>query len=206
MIEATSDGKNFEPIPAGTYAARCYQMVHIGTVVENYMGTDKEMNKARIYWELPTETKAFKEGEEAKPYSVSKEFTLSMHEKSNLRKFLEGWRGKGFSEEEAKKFDITKLLGVSCLLSIVHKTSKDGKVYANISSVSTLPKGMVCPPLVSEVFEFTYTPFSQEKFDKLPDWLKDKIKLSKEYRELEEPNHQETKSDTSTDDNEDLPF
>ena len=161
MIEATSSGSDFKPVDAGTYVARCYSMVHIGTVEQEYMGEKKDMNKVRITWELPTEL--YKTEEDEKPFSVSKEFTLSMHEKANLRKFLEGWRGKGFSEDEAKKFDITKLLGVPCMISIIHKTSKQGKVYAEITSASALPKGLECPPQINPNFEFTYTPFSQAK-------------------------------------------
>ncbi|KKP74699.1 MAG: hypothetical protein UR73_C0037G0008 [candidate division WS6 bacterium GW2011_GWF1_35_23] len=183
MIVANSSPKA-DPVPAGTYAARCFSMVHLGTRTENILGVDKELNKVRIGWELPTELKVFKEENGEQPYSVSKEFTLSMHEKANLRKFLESWRGKGFTDDEAKALDITALLGKPCMLSVIHKTTKQGNTYAEISSVSALPKGMTCPDLINPITEFTFTPFDQETFNKLPDWLKDKIKSSKEYREI----------------------
>lgn len=206
MIEATNTTTDYKPVEAGTYPARCYSMVHIGTTEQEYMGEKKEMNKVRITWELPTELKVFKEEDGEKPYSVSKEFTLSMHEKANLRKFLESWRGKGFSEEEAKKFDITKLLGKPCLLSIIHRTSKQGKVYAEISNASALPKGMTCPDPINDIFEFTYTPFSQQKFDMLPDWLKDKVKTSREYKEALDPATTHDESPDIPNNNDDLPF
>jgi len=208
MIEASANSSDFKPVEAGTYVARCYSMVHVGTIEQEYMGEIKEMNKVRISWELPTELKVFKEEKGEQPQSVSKEFTLSMHEKANLRKFLESWRGKGFSEEEAKKFDVTKLLGKPCMISIIHKTSKQGKLYAEISSISTLPKGMTCPEQINPSFEFTFTPYDHEKFLTLPDWLRDKIKLSKEFRMMNEPDHAETKSDEPTipSTNDDLPF
>lgn len=208
MIEATASSTDFKPVDAGTYVARCYSMVHIGTIEQEYMGEIKEMNKVRISWELPTELKVFKEEKGEQPQSVSKEFTLSMHEKANLRKFLESWRGKGFTEEEAKKFDVTKLLGKSCMISIIHKTSKQGKIYAEISSISTLPKGMTCPEQINPSFEFTFTPYTPEKFEVLSDWLKDKIKTSKEYRMMNEPDHSETSPDEPElpSINDDLPF
>ena len=208
MIEATANSTDFKPVDAGTYVARCYSMVHIGTIEQEYMGEIKEQNKVRISWELPTELKVFKEEKGEQPQSVSKEFTLSMHEKANLRKFLESWRGKGFSEEEAKKFDVTKLLGKACMISIIHKTSKQGKLYAEISSISTLPKGMDCPAQINPSFEFTFTPYDHDKFESLPDWLKDKIKASKEYRMMNEPDHAETNPDEPTmpSTNDDLPF
>lgn len=205
-IIASNTGTNFTPVPAGTYAARCYSMIHIGTVTENYMGEDKEMNKVRITWELPTELKVFKEENGEQPYSVSKEFTLSMHEKANLRKFLEGWRGKGFTEEEAKSFDITKLLGKPCLLSIIHKANKQGNQYATISGVSTLPKGMDCPAQINKNFEFTWDEFSQEKFDSLPDYLKEKMRTSREYRNVVAPDHSDIPGDLPTVNIEDIPF
>ena len=208
-IFSSDSGKNYEPVPAGNFVARCYQMIHIGTVVENYMGENKEMDKVRIVFELPTELKVFKEEEGPKPLSISKEFTNSLSEKANLRKFLEGWRGKGFLAEELKKFDITKVLGKPCMLSIIHKTSKQGKVYADISSVSVLPKGLTCPDQINPSFEFNYMPFDEKKFNMLPDWLKDKIKTSKQYKEWQNPYNQEVPSDNdmdNIDENEDLPF
>lgn len=183
-ITATNEGgSGFEPIAAGTYAARCYSMIHIGTLYELYMGQMKDQNKVRITWELPTELKEFKEGEGEKPYMVSKDYLLSMYEKANLRKHLESWRGKKFTEDEAKSFDVTNLLGKECLLSIIHKPSKDGsKVYAEISGVSTLPKGMVCPPQINPSFEFSYEPFDQEKFLSLPEWIRKKMETTPEYK------------------------
>lgn len=206
MIEASSTTTDYKPVDAGTYVARCYSMVHVGTIDQEYMGEIKSQNKVRISWELPTEMKVFKPGEEAQPQLVSKEFTLSMHEKANLRKFLESWRGKGFNEEEAKKFDVSKLIGKPCMISIIHKVNKQGKTYAEISSISTLPKGMECPPQIKPSFEFTFTPFDENKFNSLPDWLKDKIKTSKEYKNILNPEHGETAPAHDPVEDDDLPF
>lgn len=184
IIAENKGGSDFEPIAAGTYAARCYSMVHIGTITEDYEGKPKTQNKIRLAWELPTEMKEFKEGEGEKPFFVSKDFTLSMHEKSSLRKYLEAWRGKAFTDDEAKSFDVTRLLGKECLVSIIHEVKKD-KTYAKIASVSTLPKGMVCPAQINETFEFSWAEFDQQKFDSLPEWLQTKMKTSKEYAEMQ---------------------
>ena len=209
-INASSNSQNFEPAPSGTYAARCFSMIHIGTIPQEFMGEQKELNKVRIYWELPTEKKVFKESEDEKPLIISKEFTLSMNEKANLRKFLESWRGKGFTEAEAEQFDITVLLGKPCLISIIHKTTKQGKKYADISSVSVLPKGMECPEQINPSYEFNYEPFDEDKFNKLPDWLRDKMKTSQEYKKAINPNHENIEEkDTETNNEEDdssLPF
>src|SRR5688500_13440346 len=123
-IHATNKTAQRELIPAGNYVARCYQMIEIGTVKENIMGDEKTLHKVRIGWELPTELKVFNPEKGEQPLVISKEYTLSMNEKSNLRKDLKSWRGKDFTEDEARKFDITALVGVPCMLNIIHKPSK----------------------------------------------------------------------------------
>lgn len=183
-ILATSSGStnNFEPIEAGSYPARCYSMIHIGTIDQNIQGEIKTMNKVRITFELPTELKVFKEENGEQPQAISKEFTLSLHEKATLRGFLKNWRGQDFTEEEAKSFDIEKLIGAACMLNITHKKSKDGtKTYAEIGSVSKLPKGLICPDQINESFVFTYDDFDAVKFSKLPEFLRQKMVTSFEY-------------------------
>lgn len=188
-INATNSGVKRERIPAGAYLARCYQMIEIGTVKEMVMGQEKTLTKVRIGWELPTETKVFDEAKGAQPLVISKEFTLSMNEKSSLRKTLASWRGKDFSEEEAKCFDITKLLGVACMLNIIDKPSaKDPSViYNEIGSISPMIKGMVCPQQVNPTFVLSYDNFEVEKFNSLPDFIKDKMKGSEQFQKLQSP-------------------
>ncbi len=183
IIATNTGGSSYEPIPSGSYPARCYSMVHLGTIEENILGVVKKLNKVRITWELPTELKVFKEENGEQPHVISKEFTLSLHEKATLRNFLKNWRGKDFTEDEAKAFDIEKLVGAPCMLNITHKKSKDGtKTYAEIGSVSTLPKGLACPAQINESFVWTYENFDIQKFNSLPDYLRNKMVNSDEYK------------------------
>ena len=209
-ITATNSGVKRELIPADTYVARCYSMIHVGTNEEDIMGETKRLNKVRLTWELPNELREF-DGVQ-KPLVISKEYTLSMHEKATLRKDLESWRGLGFTEEEAKSFDVTKLLGVPCMLSVVHTKSKAGDMYAKIGSISKIMKGMQCPAQFNPSFEFNYTDkFSDEVVESLPDFIKEKIKSSEEYKELKageisKPEPEETYIDQNTTNNDDIPF
>ena len=212
MINATNETVQRELTPAGNHIARCYSMIHIGTIQEEYMGEPKMGNKVRITWELPNELRTFKEENGEQPMVISKEYTLSMHEKSNLRKDLESWRGKGFTEDEAKEFDITKLLGVPCMLSIIHKVSKSEKQYATITSIASIPKGMDAPDQVNQNFEFNFCDsFSEDNLESFPDFIKEKIKSSVEYIKLTNPNNENTaaniggSSDTPAPED-DLPF
>ncbi|MCR4301589.1 MAG: hypothetical protein NUV51_08255 [Sulfuricaulis sp.] len=72
-------------------------------------------------------------------------FTLSMNEKSNLRKFVEGWLGRPISGE-AKEFDTSFMLNRSCQLNITHEAGTDGKVRDVVKGVMPLPKGVPNPP------------------------------------------------------------
>jgi hypothetical protein len=187
MITAkNTQTKNYEPVPSGNHVGRCVQMIEIGTVNYEWQGEKKTLHKVRVTWELPLETKVFHEEKGEQPYVVSKEYTLSMHEKSNLRKDLESWRGKPFSEQEAEAFDITKLIGAPCMLNIVHN-AKDGNVYANIASITPLPKGMVCPPQVNPSFVLSYDNFDFAKFNGLPTWLKEKMETTPEFQKVKSP-------------------
>ena len=187
MAITAKKGEAFEKelIEAGNYVARCYKMIEIGTVEEEFLGVKKQMHKVRIGWELPTELKTFNPEKGEQPCVIDKEYTLSLADKANLRKDLQSWRGKAFSDDEAEAFDITKLLGVPCMLNIIHVQGKKDptKTYQAIGSVSPMPKGLVCPPQVNDTFVFDYENFDDEKFNSLPDFLKEQIVKTPEYKE-----------------------
>jgi hypothetical protein len=208
IIAESTGGSNYEPVEAGTYAARCYSMVYLGTLDEKFQGQEKTQKKVRLTFELPTELKVFKEEKGEQPCVLSKDFTLSMHEKSGLRKFLQNWRGKAFTEDEAKKFDITVLLGKPCMLSVIHKTSAaNGKTYAEIAGVSTLMKGMAIAEQINPTFEFSVLDWDTEKFEMLPQFLKDKVMKSHEYMAMSGQAMQEKiNAETLAANNDDLPF
>ena len=82
--------------------------------------------------------------DDGKPFHVQKRYTLSLHEKAGLRKDLESWRGKPFSDTELQGFDVENLLGVAAMLNIVHAVVQ-GSTFANIASIMRLAKGMQAP-------------------------------------------------------------
>jgi len=174
-------------------------MIHIGTNTEEFKGEDKQMNKVRLFFELPDELMVFKEENGEQPRVMSEEFTLSLHKKSNLRKFLESWRGKGFTDAEMEDFDLVKLLGAPGMLTVVHDES--GK-YANVSSVAKVMKGMKCPKQINPTFSFGYEPFEPELLEQIPEWIADKIKTSVEYLEAtgKKPASTTPSKETATDD------
>ena len=206
-INATNTQAHRELIPAGNYIARCYQMIEIGTVKETILGKEKILPKVRIGWELPTELKVFKEENGEQPLVISKEFTLSMAEKANLRIALKSWRGKDFTDEEAKSFDITKLIGVPCMLNVIHKPSKDGtRQYEEISGITPMPKGVNCPEQINNTFILSYDDFDINKFNTLPDFIRNKMQTSMEFTNIQNPNHKEIHNSSIDETYDDLPF
>jgi hypothetical protein len=103
-------GKSFDPVPAGNHVARLYQIIYLGTVPTEWQGQEKMTSKVRLGFELCNEKKVFKEGEEARPYAISREFTFSMGSKGNLRAFVEGMAGVKMMDDEADNFDLDEVL------------------------------------------------------------------------------------------------
>jgi hypothetical protein len=177
------ENTNFELIKAGTHVAICYGITEIGTVYQTFKGEGKWVRKVRLTFELPLEVKVFKEGEKEKPFSISTDYTMPLYEKSKLRKALDTWRGEKMADEYAFRFDLEKLLGQACMLTIIHKPSKD-KVYANIDSITGMAKGMSKPLQTNDNFVLAYDKFNREIFNKQPEWIRNQIMASKEYQAL----------------------
>lgn len=130
-------------------------------------------HKIRIFWEIVGET--IEINGEQMPRLVSKEFTLSLNEKSKLRQALQSWRGKAFTAEELQGFDLKKVLGVGCQLQIIHKEGSNGTTYANVETILALPRGRSVPaPREITWFDFD-DPASYGVFEKLPRYVQEKI-------------------------------
>ena len=183
IIATTTQGGNKVTAPEGNHIARCVQMIHLGTTEQEFKKEVKKLNKVRVVWELLNESYTYTKDDQevTSNFLIGKDYTLSMHEKSSLRKDLQSWRGKAFTEDEAKAFDITKLLNIPCMLNVIHKKADNGNEYANISGISQMPKGMVAPNPTTPLIEFNYDD-KFEVFETLPEWLQNKIKESEEYK------------------------
>jgi hypothetical protein len=176
----TSGGGRTACVPKGNHVARLYQIIHIGTNEFEYRGETKKSDKLRLSFELCNEKKAFKEGEEARPFSVSREFGFSMGPKSHLRPFVEGMIGTALFDEEAYNFDFDDLLGRECLLNVVHE-EKNGNVYANIKGATPLPKGMTAPDIFNDTQMIDVNTSPAEVIEALPEFIKNKMYSSEEW-------------------------
>jgi hypothetical protein len=141
----------YTPCPAGNHGARLYMLVDLGLHEKTWQGETKIKHLVHLGWELPDEPM-----EDGRPYTISARLTYSLHEKATLRKFLEGWRGSKFTDEEAADFDITKLVGKACMVQVAHRQGGNGNTYADVIAVTSLPRGMQVPPPVND--RLVYSP------------------------------------------------
>lgn len=184
MITAPKPTSNRTIISAGTHVARLIGLIHMGTAEDTFQGEPKMFNKIRLTWEFPEETKVFKEGDDAKPLVLSQEYTFSMGKKSNLRPIVEGIIGTALTEEEAYNFNFEGIIGIPCLASIKHKATTKGSSYATIASTAPLMKGQACKSPFNEYKVLTFDSWNEDYFQSLPEFIKDKIKKSNEYKAL----------------------
>jgi hypothetical protein len=183
LIASESQQKTYPPAPEGTHIARCIMLVDMGTQLNPLFG--KWARKARIAFELPNEKAVFDETKGAEPYVVGNNFSLSLDSKSNLRKFLKGWRGRDFTADELKAFDLKTILDKPCLLTLGHKhktTDSGDRVYAELLNVSPLMKGMDCPPRILPLICYEIEQGkSCAAFESLPEWMRKEIEKCREW-------------------------
>jgi hypothetical protein len=118
--------------PEGLHSACCVDVVNLGIV----QGAYGAKHKVRLVWQLD-----LIDEEHGRRFDVARVYTLSLHERAALRKDLESWRGRKFSELELDGFDLEKLLGVNAQVQVTHDLSDDGTLYANVSTVVPPVKG-----------------------------------------------------------------
>lgn len=174
----------FKQIDQGVFPARCYSVIALGTQINRISG--KKQKKIRVTWEFPTELAVFKEENGEQTFVLSKEYTLSLFDGSNLRKDLETWLGRSLTpEEDACGFDTDTLIGKPCQIQVIHTPGKQDptKDYANINGILSLPKWMVCPPQVNDTVLINEEDWGSKEYEALPDHIKKKIVESEEWKQ-----------------------
>ena len=147
---AKDSGGGFDPHSEGQYAVMCVDVVNLGIRIDEYPGKDPR--------ESPKVALVFASGEHQDGGDmtiVTVEMTLSMYETANMRQFLESWRGKSYTPEQAEAgVPLHKLHKQAGLASIEHIITKRGRKFAKLRSISPLPDGMQPPdPKILEEYE-----------------------------------------------------
>ena len=117
QVASSSGEGNFEVCSPGSHPAVCIGIIDLGTHTESFPGSPaKQTHKIFICWEIPGEKKS-----DGTSHVMGREYTCSFHEMAGLRKMVESWRSKKFAEGE--DFDLSKLLGQACLLTVLNDDS-----------------------------------------------------------------------------------
>jgi hypothetical protein len=169
--------------PEGVHRAACIGLYDLGTQSGGQYGPKP---KILIQWELIDEPM-----DDGRPFVVSQRYTLSLSEKSLLRPMLESWRGRAFTVEELKAFDLFTVLGKPCQVQVIHETSKTtGKTYDNVVAVMPLGKGTqpikpsdIHNPIVRFAFE-EQKPGSVTFPAGIQPWLQTLLENTPQYKEL----------------------
>lgn len=197
---AKDKGSNTPPVEAGVHHAICYGVCDLGTHYSDEY--KKAVHKIVVLWELPNERITINDKD--LPRAISKRFTLSLHKKSALRPVLESWRGRPFSKEELEAFDLHKMIGANCQISVIHNEN-EGNTYANVSAVMPLPKGM--PKRTLENPPLFYSMEDSLEFpENMPDWIKKVVQASQEFGVNQNEQENGNGSSSGSTDGDDIPF
>jgi hypothetical protein len=168
------------PVEAGVYMAVCIGFIDLG---EQYSEKFKNYsNKGMYVWELPGET--IEVDGEIKPRQLSKEFAISGSSKSNLRKFIESWNVKSYSDEEFMEFDLFDQIGKPCQINVVLNETKE---YANVDNLMPIPRGFPAPTTDTPLIRWDMENWDDEVFKTLPEWIQEKITKSTQYQKEHAP-------------------
>lgn len=207
-------GGNFERCPSGMHLARCYRIIDLGTQKSEYMGQTKFLHKIMIGWEIHGIDDSGRpiKMNDGRPFAIFKNYTLSWSEKANLRLDLQSWRGKPFTQEEMRKFDLKNVLGAWCMLNVIERPGKDNKTYTNVDGVTPVPaiiRQNGLPEGVNKNELFNLTEPDMTMFETFSDNLKAKISGSPEWQKLTmkaAPTAQAAAPAVMEDDLDDIPF
>jgi len=171
LIVKENEKTSIPNLADGVYTAISSMIIDLG--LQRNEKFDKDQRKFLMVWEIIGETITI--GEETLPRIMSKEYSYSLGEKSNLKKDLEAWRGQAFTEEELKGFNLLNVINRGCQLQIINKES-NGKTYNNIAGIMALAKGMQVEPLIKTTIFDTEDKETWKAYDHLPVWIQEKIK------------------------------
>ena len=204
---ATRRGGDFVLPPAGTHIARCYAIVDLGTQKVIWQNQTKLQPKVHIRFELCHEMMEPTDGGMAKPFSVGMTVTNSTDPKANLRHHLEAWAGRNMTDAEEQAFDLTKLAGKACQVTVSHDKSKDGsKTFANIKAITPLAKGMKAPEMINSKLVYAVEDGKNEVYKGLSEYLQGKIAECEEWTHPADAPSTNEDAPPPADDDPNIPF
>lgn len=151
-----NSNKTYPLCPPGPQHAVCVDVIDLGWTADQYQNQPiRVIRKAVLVFQTDEQSP-----ESGKRFEPSAEFTIEQElvdddgtvkvvttfgARSKLRQFLDKWRAKDYTDEEAKAgAPLHKLVGVNAMLNIMHKQSKANpdRTYAVIEGATGIPKAL----------------------------------------------------------------
>jgi len=177
LIATESGGSKIPPLEPDVYDAVCIAIIDLGTQKDELQGDVKSRRKVFVTWAVDGETVDI-DGE-AKPRVISREYPVSLHERARLRQDLEAWRGRPFTADELKGFDLRTVAGKPCRI----QTGLTSGGNAKVMSLLKAKKNTQVPDEMS-VVTFDLSEWDgQEIPEGIPNFVGEKIAESPEFRE-----------------------
>lgn len=180
------------PTP-GPVIGVCVDVVDLGEALIQYQQQDAYVaRKAAIIYQIDELHPEFNT-----PFETSAEFTVSFGKKAGLRKWLASWRGKEYTDDEAAKgVPLHKLEGRSGIVTIEHRTSAAGNLYAKLTNITPLMKDM--KPLAAQGYKRSdfWAKKKQDYADEVAKWRAGQAAPGAEWETVKQ----------TVEDDDDLPF
>jgi len=174
-LEKMHSRAKVERVEDGTYPARICTIVDLGIQEQTDWKTNEPTEpKPRVLltYEMPGELVEVEHTDgdvEQLPRLISKEYTQSNFERSNLMKLVMALK-PGLKS-------LTELIDQPCLITVGSTVNGNAKV----TSVVAAPKGMPVPELTKETAYFNFDSPEEESFLDLAPWIRIKIKSAVNY-------------------------
>jgi hypothetical protein len=217
LILSTRPESSVEIVSEGIHLGLCTTIADIGhQYSEKFEVTQRKLIIGFVLPELPKLTVERDNKRIVLPRGLSRRFTASLHEKANLRHFLEAWRGRRFTEAEIAGFDVAKLLNQPAQLQVLHAVGAENKRFANIVNALPVSKGTKVPS-TGEVLFFSVGQLQEPTLPpNLPEWIGRLAMQSREWERLAQRNNtaaqartpisESARKEPESDNSDDVPF
>ena len=181
LFVSANNNSNSYLVPEGSHIGIINAIVDEGTHYSDLY--KKNSHYVRIRFELPEERIEIKKDGKtiSEPRFISRRYTFTLHEKSSLKKDIEGAMGRGLAPDELERFNLSQVLGMNCQVTVKHTQNTSGETKARVAGLSALHKSMdeVKPEMEPIIYRINNTKDIPES---IPDWQQNVIKSSDEWR------------------------
>lgn len=129
-IMARRPDSDFEVCPEGLHQAVAVDVVDRGVQTTRW----GDRHQVMLVWQVDAVDSR------SRRFQIRNVYTNSLFEKAALRKDLEAWRGRRFTDDELKGFDLETLIGANAQIQVVHHIGETGSCYANLGAIVALSK------------------------------------------------------------------